>query len=307
MAAPTPIPKTLRTRPFTLAQARAAGLSVRMLRGQRFRRVFPYVYICADVPDTPLIRLAAAMLRVPHAFATDLSAAQVLGVPVPDDPATYIGIRRGTPRIRTTGIRVREYVDPPPVIINGGHAVSAAPHVFVQLAERLSFLDLVVAGDAMVRAGHASLESLRETARSVPGRRGVRVRQASRSVRAGVDSPMETRLRLLMVLAGLPEPDINRDVIGRHGGWLARPDLSYPAQKIAIEYDGDHHRLDRTQWQRDIMRRENLEADGWIVLVITAVDVFQRPAPTLTRILSALDRRGNPDLPGRLSDDWRRM
>ncbi len=118
---------------------------------------------------------------------------------------------------------------------------------------------------------------------------------------------METRLRLLIVHAGLPEPAINRDVIGRHGGWLARPDLSYPDWKIAIEYDGDRHRVDSRQWRRDIARRENLEADGWIVLVITAVDVYQRPAPTLMRIVSALDRRGCPDLPRRLGDDWRHL
>lgn len=118
---------------------------------------------------------------------------------------------------------------------------------------------------------------------------------------------METRLRLLIVHAGLPEPDINRDVIGSRGGWLARPDLSYPEWKIAIEYDGEHHRVDPRQWRRDISRRENLEAAGWIVLAITAIDVFQRPAPTLMRILSALSRRGCPGLPPRLSDDWRQL
>src|SRR5262245_31948930 len=298
---------SLRTRPFTLTEARAAGLTDRMLRGQRFRRVFAYVYVCADLPDTPLIRLAAALLRAPHAFATDLTAAQVLGVPVPDDPVTYLGIRRGDPRIKSAGIRVREYVDPPRTIQHGGFVVTAPPQVFVQLADRLSLLDLVVAGDAMVRHGHTFLDALRETANAVRGRRGIRARQAARSVRACVDSPMETRLRLLIVHAGLPEPETNRDVISSHGGWLARPDLSYPEWKIAIEYDGDHHRVDSRQWRRDIARRENLEADGWIVLVVTAVDVFQRPAPTLMRIFSALDRRGCPGLPLRLEDDWRRL
>ena len=307
MPAPTAIPASLRTRPFTLTEARAAGLTDRMLRGRRFRRVFAYVYVCADVPDTPLIRLAAAILRAPHAFATDLTAAQVLGVPVPTDPITYLGIRRGDPRIRAAGTRVREYVDPPRTIRHGGFVIASPPQVFVQLADRLPLLDLVIAGDAMVRPGHTSLDALREAADQARGRRRVRARLAARSVRARVDSPMETRLRLLIVHAGLPEPDINRDVIGRHGGWLARPDLSYPDWKIAIEYDGDHHRVHSRQWRRDIARRENLEADGWIVLVITAVDVYQRPAPTLMRIVSALDRRGCPDLPRRLGDDWRQL
>jgi very-short-patch-repair endonuclease len=305
--APTAIPASLRARPFTLTEARAAGLTDRMLRGRRFRRVFAYVYVCADVPDTPLIRLAAAMLRAPHAFATDLTAAHVLGVPVPDDPLTYLGIRRGDPRIQSAGIRIREYARPPPTIRHGDYVVTSPTQVFVQLVDRLPLLDLVIAGDALVRRGHTSLDALREAADQVRGRRGVRARSAARSVRARVDSPMETPLRLLIVHAGLPERETNRDVISSHGGWLACPDLSYPEWKIAIEYDGDHHRVDSRQWRRDIARRENLEADGWIVLVITAVDVFRRPAPTLMRIVSALDRRGCPGLPLRLEDDWRRL
>jgi hypothetical protein len=305
VATPTSIPRQLRTRPFTLAEARAAGLSSRMLRGKRFRRVFSGVYMCGDLPDTPLTRLAAAMLRAPHAFATDLSAAHVLGIPVPEDSITYLGIRRGEPRPRSAGVRTREYVEPPETVVRSGIAVTAAAPLFVQLAERLRPLDLVIAGDAMVRTEQTSLDCLRDAAAAAQGRIGLRARHALGLVRARVDSPMETHLRLLIVLAGLPEPIINRDVISQQGGWLARPDLSYPAWRIAIEYDGEHHRVDRRQWRSDIARRENLEAEGWIVLVITATDVFQRPAPTLMRIVAALARRGCPDLPPRLDDDWR--
>jgi hypothetical protein len=307
MAAPTPIPRQLRGRPFTLAEARAAGLSDRVLRGRRFRRVFPTVYACADVADTPALRLDAAVLLAPHAFATDLTAAYVLSVPVPDSGLTFLGIRRGERRLRVNGIRLREYVEPPTTRIIDGRAVTAPEPLFVQLAQRLSLLDLVITGDALVRSGRTSVEALRSAATFARGRAGQRARFAAGLVRAGVDSPMETRLRLLVVFAGLPEPAVNRDVSSRSGGWLARPDLSYPLLKIAIEYDGEHHRVSRRQWRSDIARRENLEAEGWIVLVITATDLFRRPAPTLTRILSALHRRNCPDLPQRLRDDWRQI
>jgi hypothetical protein len=150
VVAPTPIPEQLRCRPFTLSMARAAGLADHVLRGDRFRRMFPTVYACADVPDTATTRLAGALLLAPHAFATDHSAAHVLGVPVPVDPITYLGIRRGEPRPRVVGIRVREYVDPPTTVMCDGIAVTAAAPLFVQLAERLPLLDLVVAATPFV-------------------------------------------------------------------------------------------------------------------------------------------------------------
>jgi hypothetical protein len=151
------------------------------------------------------------------------------------------------------------------------------------------------------------VEHLRESAKRARGRRAIRARRAAALVRLGVDSPMETHLRLVIVFAGLPEPVVNRDVFNSRGGWLARPDLSYPEWKIAIEYDGEHHRVDRRQWRRDIARRELLEAAGWIVLVITANDVFRQPAATLDRIVAALRRRQVPSVPPRLRGEWREL
>jgi hypothetical protein len=105
---------------------------------------------------------------------------------------------------------------------------------------------------------------------------------------------METRLRLLIVLAGLPEPVIGHVVADSDGGWLARPDLSYPELRIAIEYDGLHHLKDARQWQRDIRRRENLERAGWLVRVITAADLHTAPGTVLARISTDLRTRTHP-------------
>jgi hypothetical protein len=107
------------------------------------------------------------------------------------------------------------------------------------------------------------------------------------------DSPMETRVRLLIVRAGLPYPRVNVDVFDAHdGSWLARPDFCYPAVKVAIEYDGDHHRTDKYQWRDDILRKEDLEDRGWRVIVLTADDVFVRPHVTIERIRGLLISRG---------------
>jgi hypothetical protein len=102
---------------------------------------------------------------------------------------------------------------------------------------------------------------------------------------------MESRLRLLLVLAGLPEPRIGHVIYDSDGGWLAQPDLSYPEFKIAIEYDGRHHLVDLRQWRRDIRRRENLERAGWLVRVITAHDLLHTPATVAARITQDLNIR----------------
>ncbi|MEV0802795.1 DUF559 domain-containing protein [Kribbella sp. NPDC050281] len=104
---------------------------------------------------------------------------------------------------------------------------------------------------------------------------------------------MESRLRLLLVLDGLPEPEVGRVVLDSDGGWLAQPDLCYPEFKIAIEYDGRHHARDLGQWRRDIRRRENLEREGWLVRVITAHDLLHAPGTVVARISQDLRARGH--------------
>ena len=148
----------------------------------------------------------------------------------------------------------------------------------------------MVLGDAVLRHGWADLVEL--TAWSArPGRRGARrMRAAIALLEPRADSPMETRLRLLLLRAGLGRPVANQDVVV-DGGWLARPDLSYPDLRIAIEYDGDHHRTNRRQWQRDIGRRRVLEDAGWLVIVVTADDVLRRPEQLVERVRCAIARR----------------
>ena len=89
-------------------------------------------------------------------------------------------------------------------------------------------------------------------------------RRAASYVRARVDSPMETRLRLLLVLAGLPEPEVNRELRDELG-IVMRLDLCYPAIKVAIEYDVRQHLTSASQWERDVERRNDLVAQGWLL------------------------------------------
>jgi len=60
-------------------------------------------------------------------------------------------------------------------------------------------------------------------------------------LRPGVDSAPESWLRLLIVDGGLPEPEVNQWIVDADGRRVSRPDLQYRAQRIALEYEGEHH------------------------------------------------------------------
>jgi hypothetical protein len=114
-------------------------------------------------------------------------------------------------------------------------------------------------------------------------------RRALALARPFVESPMETRLRLIAVLDGLPHPEVQYDVFDPDGRVVARLDLAYPRHRVALEYDGDHHR-ERDTFRRDAVRLNRLHLLGWVVLRFTADDVLRNPARTVAQIRAALSR-----------------
>src|SRR5690606_7480650 len=110
-----------------------------------------------------------------------------------------------------------------------------------------------------------------------------RSHEAACWVRDRAESVMESRLRMLLVLAGFPEPVVNASF----DGGRFRLDLCWPQLRLAVEYDGQHHRNDLDQWQHDLRRREWFEARGWTMLVFVSRDVFQTPEETIARVYDA--------------------
>lgn len=159
--------------------------------------------------------------------------------------------------------------------------------------------DLVAVADAAVRVAMfsgdpAPLTTLDQLAVAVrSGRRvgGPALRRALPRVRERSASRMETRCRLILLDAGLPEPHLNYDVFDQAGRFVACVDLAYPDERIAIEYEGEHHLRDPSQWARDIARHEALAAAGWFVIRVTKTDVFAGRAGLIRRVREALFAR----------------
>ena len=81
---------------------------------------------------------------------------------------------------------------------------------------------------------------------------------------------METLARLVFVRGGLPPPELNAAVLDDAREWLATGDFVWREKKVVAEFDGDHHRTDRRQWQIDVARRESVQQAGWTYLQLTA-------------------------------------
>lgn len=107
-------------------------------------------------------------------------------------------------------------------------------------------------------------------------------------VRPRTDSPTETELRLDLVEFGLPEPEVNVDIFDSFGRLIAIGDLVYRRYRVIVEYDGDHHRRDRAQYERDVDRLDDLARAGWRVVRFNRSHRGIRRRQRLERVHEAL-------------------
>jgi hypothetical protein len=243
------------------------------------------------------------LLRAGEAFShLHLTAAQLYGVPLPGWRSAALPVHVLSPtstRARTVGTVGHRAARPFPISFRFGLPVVGPESVWLQLAAILSRNDLVAAGDHLVTPGGSvsdrippltSIERLRAAVDSAASRRGVRTAAwAITRVRVGPASRPETLLRLCLVEAGLPEPEIGVAVAVAGGSLVLHPDLAYPGLRIAIEYEGGRHREAR-RWERDIERRELFEDAGWRVIRVTAAALAD-PIALVARVRRVIDAR----------------
>ncbi|WP_345803124.1 hypothetical protein AAIB33_08605 [Microbacterium sp. AZCO] len=176
--------------------------------------------------------------------------------------------------------------------ISNGLRLTGVTRTFLDLAELLDVPALVAVGDHILRRDRPSttLAALAHEVERAGERRGVRTaRQALELLDGGAESPKESELRVLLIRAGFGPFATNIELRDAHGVFVARVDLALPDLRIAIEYEGDHHR-DREQWRQDIARRRRIEALGWIYLPVTQADLDD-PGKVLRDLAAAIVRR----------------
>lgn len=291
-------------RPFTRAEYLAAGGGRNALRGVRFREIVKTIFVDVDHDDSDSRVRAALMVHPKGAFASHWSACRVLRLPIPDNPFEHVTVRDRKARRYRPWLKAHVTIRKRGVITVRGIDTTDPITTFLQMAGHLSLVDLVVLGDAIVRISRIAPARLVEAAARSTDYYAAAARRAAAYVRKGVDSPMETRLRMLIVLAGLPEPVVNLILVHEDGSWRRRFDLCYRKIKLVVEYNGRHHREEPHRSQ-DAERASELEVDGYLILAFEAEDIYVTPEATLNKIRRQLILRGWGDVPP-LNDAWRK-
>ncbi|WFE25178.1 DUF559 domain-containing protein [Solwaraspora sp. WMMD791] len=314
MARPVKVPRELTVEPFAGSRAVAAGLiTKRMLAGPTWRRLLHDVYVHADAYDPDDHRmwcLAVAVRLPPGAAIYGLSAALLWGVdllphrstvPAPVHVAVPTKARPDPqPRIRYANLALDWEYD---VTSLSGMPVTTGVRTAYDLGRLLPRADALVALDALLRRRTCTRTQLSAYVDAHPGRRQVKqLRELLMLAEPLSESPMESRLRLLLHDAGLPKPtpqyEVRTPAPGSTGSadsavggrFIARVDLAYPGLKIAIEYEGDHHREQAT-FRRDVHRFNALRAAGWLALRFTADDVLRRSEQLTQTVRQAIAER----------------
>lgn len=291
--------------PFTRAEARAAGVTDLELAGSRYQQLFRGVHVLAVVEPTLVLRSLAALTVAPtSSVVTHHTAARLWGGVPPDSSDIHLTMP-DLNRPKIAGIRPHRVKTMPPSVRRRGLPATSPERTFLDMGRWSDLVDLVVLGDSLVRAGVTTPEHLRDAARDWTGYHRALVVRAASFVRDKVDSPMESRLRMLIVLAGLPEPVVNFQVVDVDGRVQYRIDLSFPDQRLGIEFDGRHHIEREGQWEGDLLRREDLEAQDWKFVVVLGSQVYGDPRGVLSRIEAAMRSRGIR-VPALLSAEWHR-
>ncbi len=101
-----------------------------------------------------------------------------------------------------------------------------------------------------------------------------------------MDSPQETLLRVALVDAGIPEPQVQ--VAVRTAAGVRHADLGWPEQRVLLEYQGDEHRSSRRRWLEDLTRVQLLEDAGYRVILVGSADLDDGAGALAARIRRAL-------------------
>ena len=319
MPAPVALPKALAGgRLFTTAEAKALGMTRDQLSGKAVRRLVRGVYVDARTPRTEDQIRDAVELRCPEAVWIGLVAVELWGLPTPlATPPPRVGVpqpppnpeanlphvllavdnHRRTPR-QGFLISVGRYEQADVAVVAGRRLLRPAA-LLLWLARDRALEDLVAIGDAALRRNVMTVSDLDMVLERNPQHPGAgRCRAARDLLDRRSKSPMESRLRVAFVLAGLPRPEVNRMVtwappgyVGGEVDTLGELDLAWPEAKVGVEYDGIDHAHPRAR-SNDHAKRKLFKRYGWEIVPVTAWDYFNRLDSVIEEVRQLLADRG---------------
>lgn len=278
------MPPALAAAPFSVRAAQPL-VGRRALAGPAYQRLARGAYSVAGAEITHGLMIEAMLAVLPDVTVLrGWSAVWLWGLEWadPDDPVEVVLPHRRRARPRPGLLVTGETLHPAEVVLRRGIRVTDPARTAFDLARRLPDDEAVAVVDALLRVGGVGPEAVLTVLERHPRASG---RQKASAVVARCDpraeSPRESMLRLAVHRAGLPAP-VPQFVVRVDGRFVARLDLAWPELRVALEYDGAHHR-DRAQHGRDIARHNALRSAGWVVFQVDATQW-----PSLDQVLASV-------------------
>jgi very-short-patch-repair endonuclease len=285
------VPRSLLSRPFTTDEAKRAGLDRWHLEGASWARLGPAMYVRTGLHDEPMQRLEAALRRLPPGSAfSGLTAAWLHGLDVPPCNPIEVTVPVDAGVSARSGIAVRRSTFAKGDVVTArGMPATSIVRTIGEVCSRLELVEAVVVADSALNNRFTSVKDLTAWAIANAGQRGVRnLRSVLEHAEPAAESPMESRLRMVLVLGGLPRPRAQVAIRDRWGRVVGRPDLYYEEQRLGIEYDGGVH---RDMLAEDNRRQNKLLLLGVRLLRFTAGDLGN-PGGVVSQVRTELSNAG---------------
>lgn len=236
-------------------------------------------------------RLTEAQRRLPAgAVFSGRTAAWLHGIDVP--PCVPIDITVPSPaRVSTrSGMALhRRMLLDGDVVLAKGLPVVRIERALTEICRRLSLTESVAVLDGALHNRCVRISDLQSWMAAHPRFYGIpSMRRALGFVEPATESPMESRLRMALVLGGLPRPRAQVSIHDRWGRFVGRPDLYYEDARLGIEYDGAIHRGSLAE---DDRRQNKLLNEGVRLLRFTASDVLGHPDAVVAQVRAMLRPR----------------
>lgn len=249
---------------FIASEALAAGRVTRHGLVAHHQRVLPGVYGPRRGPTSLLDRTTAAWLwSQRRGVVTGLAASALHGAKWVDVDAP-IELNYVHNKAPSGVITRRDTLLDGEIVHRLGMPVTSIERTAFDLARRGPAGKAVERLDSLARATRFNNEDILAVVDEHPRVRGRRrVADLLGLVDAGAQSPRETWLRLLLMDAGFPRPATQIPVAAPDGYPRYFLDMGWEEFMVAVEYDGEQHRIDLRQYRGDVARSEYIDGQGW--------------------------------------------
>lgn len=245
----------------------------------------------------------------PDAFFVGLTAVALRELPLPTgfDPEAPLSVAMPSPGRAPRVAGIDGHRVSARLVIGQEHRglrVTAPADLWASLGGVLSERELIILGDAIVRVPRdrfgehqpderlATIAELESSARRPRRRHRDALLRALQRVRVGSMSALETDYRLAADDDGLPEPELDLDVLDASGRRIGIGDVCYRRWGVIVEIEGRHHGTSNAQWDRDLDKYAAYAEAGVELVRLGSKQVrgHQARGPAIVR--AVLRRRG---------------